>query len=173
MSQPALLTLSRTASVVGGLLWACLAPVFVYADGALDKPGTPGFALAVSSMWLVGVVSLVLLLLGLAQLWSSGRYRWADWDRPESLFRHSRSQQWLWGTESSLRRDRSRHRERHWRHDLIDHILDLDSCFDAAGADPCSEAMERQRSLGRSVPVTGGTSPNPVSGTRRRVVAGY
>jgi len=50
MSQPALLTLSPTASVVGGLLWACLAPVFVYADSALDKPGTAGFALAVSSM---------------------------------------------------------------------------------------------------------------------------
>jgi len=72
VSQPVLLTLSRTASVVGGLLWACLAPVFVYADSALDKPGTAGFALAVSSMWLVGVVSLVLLLLGLPQLWSLG-----------------------------------------------------------------------------------------------------
>ena len=29
MSQPALLTLSRTASVLGGLLWAYLAPLFV------------------------------------------------------------------------------------------------------------------------------------------------
>ena len=48
-------TLSRTASVIGGLLWACLAPVFVYADSALDKPGTAAFALAVSSMWLVGL----------------------------------------------------------------------------------------------------------------------
>ena len=75
MNQPALLTLSRTASVVGGVLWACLAPVFVYADSALDKPGTAGFALAVIFMWLVGVVSLVLLLLGLAQLWSLGRDR--------------------------------------------------------------------------------------------------
>jgi hypothetical protein len=75
MSQPALLTLSRTASVIGGLLWVCLAPLFVYADSALDKPGTAGFALAVSSMWLVGVVSLVLLLLGLAQLWPLGRDR--------------------------------------------------------------------------------------------------
>ena len=62
--------MSRTASIVGELLWACLAPVFVYADSALDKSGTAGFALAVSSMWLVGVVSLVLLLFGLAQLWS-------------------------------------------------------------------------------------------------------
>jgi hypothetical protein len=44
-------------------------------DSALDKPGTAGFALAVSSMWLVGVVSLVLLLFGLAQLWSLGRDR--------------------------------------------------------------------------------------------------
>jgi hypothetical protein len=79
MSQPALLTLSRTASVVGGLLWACLAPVFVYTDSALDKPGTAGFALAVSSMWLVGVVSLVLLLLGLAQLWSLGGDRLGRW----------------------------------------------------------------------------------------------
>jgi hypothetical protein len=49
--------------------------VFVYADSALDKPGTAEFALAVSSMWLVGVVSLVLLLLGLAQLWPLGRDR--------------------------------------------------------------------------------------------------
>ena len=60
MSQPALQTLSRTASVVGGLLWACLAPVFVYADSALDKSGTAGFVLAVTSVWLVGVASLVL-----------------------------------------------------------------------------------------------------------------
>jgi hypothetical protein len=50
-------------------------PRSAYADSALDKPGTAGFALAVSSMWLVGVVSLVLLLLGLAQLWSLG----GDW----------------------------------------------------------------------------------------------
>jgi hypothetical protein len=75
MSQSALLTWSRTASLVGGLLWACLAPVFVYADRALDNPGTAGFALAVSSVWLVGVVSLVLLLFGLAQLWSLGSER--------------------------------------------------------------------------------------------------
>src|SRR5215217_9208970 len=53
-SPPALLTLSRTASLVGGLLWACL---------------------AVSAMWLVGVASLLLLLLGLAQLWLLGRDR--------------------------------------------------------------------------------------------------
>jgi hypothetical protein len=51
MSQPALQTLSRTASVVGGLLWACLAPVFVYADSALDKPGSAAFVLARTSMW--------------------------------------------------------------------------------------------------------------------------
>jgi hypothetical protein len=57
------------------LLWACLAPVFVYADSALHDPGTAGFALAVSSMWLVGVVSLVLLLFGLAQLGSLSRDR--------------------------------------------------------------------------------------------------
>jgi hypothetical protein len=76
MSQPAVVTLSRTASLVGGLLWACLAPVFVHADSALDKPGTAGLPLAVSSMWLVGVVSLMLLLFGLAQLWSLGRDRW-------------------------------------------------------------------------------------------------
>jgi hypothetical protein len=74
MSQPAL-RLSRTASLVGGLLWACLAPVFVYADPALDKPGSAAFALAVTSMWLVGVASLVLLLLGLGQFWSLGRDR--------------------------------------------------------------------------------------------------
>jgi hypothetical protein len=64
--------LSRAASIIGGLLWACLAPVFVYSDSALDKPGTAGFAFAVSSAWLVGVVALLLLLLGLAQLWSLG-----------------------------------------------------------------------------------------------------
>jgi hypothetical protein len=75
MSQPALLRLSRTASIVGGVLWACLAPVFVYADPALDKPGSAAFVLAVTSIWLVGVVSLVLLLLGLGQFWSLGRGR--------------------------------------------------------------------------------------------------
>ena len=75
MNQPSFLTLSWTASLVGGLLWACLSPVFVYADSGLDRPGTVGFALAGISMWLVGVVSLVLLLLGLAHLWSLGRDR--------------------------------------------------------------------------------------------------
>jgi hypothetical protein len=55
MSQPALQTLSRTGSLVGGLLWGCLAPVFVYTDSALDEPGTAGFALAVSSMWLAAL----------------------------------------------------------------------------------------------------------------------
>jgi hypothetical protein len=75
VSQPALQTLSRTASVIGGLLWACLAPFFVYADSALDKPGSAAFVLARTSMWLVGVVSLVLLLLGLGQFWSLGRDR--------------------------------------------------------------------------------------------------
>jgi hypothetical protein len=54
-------------------LWACLPPVFVYTARGLDEPGTAGFALAAISMWLVGVVSLLLLLLGLAHLrWISG-----------------------------------------------------------------------------------------------------
>ena len=75
MNHPSLLRLARTASIVGGLLWACLPPVFVYADRGLDKPATAGFALAATSMWLVGVVSLLLLLLGLAHL------RWIGHDR--------------------------------------------------------------------------------------------
>jgi hypothetical protein len=75
MSRSSLLRLSRTASIVGGLLWACLPPVFVYTDRALDKPATAGFAMAATSMWLVGVVSLLLLLLGLAHL------RWIGSDR--------------------------------------------------------------------------------------------
>jgi hypothetical protein len=65
--EPGLLGLSRVASVVGGLFWVCLATVFVYADSALDQPGTAESGLAVSSMWLVSVVSLLLLLLGLWQ----------------------------------------------------------------------------------------------------------
>jgi hypothetical protein len=65
--------LSRAASVVGGLFWVCLAPVFVYANSALDEPGTAESVLAVSSMWLIGVVSLLLLILGLWQFWSLGR----------------------------------------------------------------------------------------------------
>ena len=75
MSHPSILRLARTASIVGGLLWACLPPVFVYADRGLDQPATAGFALAATSMWLVGVVSLLLLLLGLAHL------RWIGGDR--------------------------------------------------------------------------------------------
>jgi hypothetical protein len=58
MSQPALLTLARTASLIGGLLWACLAPVFVYADGALDKPGTDTF-LVNPAVWQPGSVNSV------------------------------------------------------------------------------------------------------------------
>ncbi|MGH3339683.1 MAG: hypothetical protein ACRDPL_12750, partial [Propionibacteriaceae bacterium] len=73
MSQPALLRLTRAASIVGGLLWACLPPVFVYASSGLDKPATAVFVLSATSMWLVGVVSLLLLLLGLAQLQWLGR----------------------------------------------------------------------------------------------------
>jgi hypothetical protein len=79
MNQPSLLGLSRTASVVGGLLWACLPPVFVYASRGLDEPATAEFALAATSMWLVGVVSLLLLLLGLAHL------RWIGRDRSGRL----------------------------------------------------------------------------------------
>jgi len=75
MNQPPLLRLSRTASIVGGLLWACLPPVFVYTSRGLDRPATAGFALAAISIWLVGVVSLLLLLLGLAHL------RWIGRDR--------------------------------------------------------------------------------------------
>ena len=75
MNQPSILRLARTASIVGGLLWACLPPVFVYADRGLDQPATAGFALAATSMWLVGVVSLLLLLLGLAHLQWIGRDR--------------------------------------------------------------------------------------------------
>jgi hypothetical protein len=75
MNQPLFLRLARTSSIIGGLLWACLPPVFVYADRGLDRPATAGFALAAISMWLVGVVSLLLLLLGLAHL------RWIGRDR--------------------------------------------------------------------------------------------
>jgi hypothetical protein len=104
MSPPALLTetLSRKASLVGGLLWACLAPVFVYADRALDKPRTAGFALVVSSMWLVGVVSLVLLLIRLAQLWSLGRDRLGRLGQAGIVCRHSGSQQWPWANGIEL-----------------------------------------------------------------------
>jgi hypothetical protein len=73
MSQRALLRLTRAASIVGGLLLACLPPVFVYASSGLDEPATAGFVLAATSMWLVGVASLLLLLLGLAQLRWLGR----------------------------------------------------------------------------------------------------
>ena len=75
MNQPPLLRLSRTASIVGGLLWACLPPVFVYTSRGLDKPATAEFALSAISMWLVGVVSLLLLLLGLAHFRWIGRHR--------------------------------------------------------------------------------------------------
>ena len=74
MNHPSVLRLSRTASIVGGLLWACLPPGFVYLGRGLDQPATAGFALAATAMWLVGVVSL-LLLLGLGQLRWMGRDR--------------------------------------------------------------------------------------------------
>jgi hypothetical protein len=40
MSQPGPLRLPRAASLLGGLFWLCVAPALVYADNALDKPGT-------------------------------------------------------------------------------------------------------------------------------------
>lgn len=175
MSQPALLTLSRTASLVGGLLWACLAPVFVYADSALDNPGSAGFAMAVSAMWLVGVGSLLLLLLGLAQVWSSSREVWSPSRDELGRLRTGRNR--CFGARAgsngrgerhrALRCDRSRNREQYWPHDLLGCILDLDRCFDTAGAGPCS----RRRSLSRSVPIAGRTARNRVLGTRRGVVA--
>ena len=79
MNQQSFPRFARTASIVGGLLWACLPPVFVYATRGLDKPATAEFALAVTSTWLVGVVSLLLLLLGLAHL------RWIGRDRSGRL----------------------------------------------------------------------------------------
>jgi hypothetical protein len=45
----------------------------VFASSGLDKPATAAFVAAATSMWLVGVVSLLLLLLGLGQLQSLGR----------------------------------------------------------------------------------------------------
>jgi hypothetical protein len=50
-------------------------PAFLYTSGGLDKPPTAEFALAAISMWLVGVVSLLLLLPGLAHI------RWIGRDR--------------------------------------------------------------------------------------------
>jgi hypothetical protein len=47
----------------------------MYLGRGLDQPATAGFALAATSMWLVGVGSLLLLLLGLAHLRSIGRDR--------------------------------------------------------------------------------------------------
>ena len=130
----ALLTLSRTASLVGGLLWACLAPVFVYADSALDKPGTAEFALAVSSMWLVGVASLVLLLLGLAQLWPLGRDPLGRSGQAGIVISAlALAAMALGERHRALRRHRSRNRERDWPLNLLDCILDLDRCFDTAG----------------------------------------
>ena len=173
MSQPALLRLSRTASLVGGLLWACLAPVFVYADPAMDKPGTAGFALAVSSMWLVGVVSLVLLLFGLAQLWPLGRDRLGRLGHAGVVVSALALAAMALGNGSELYAVTARGTESDIGHTIfLDCILDLDSCFDTAGADPGSEAMGRRRSLGWSVPVAGRTSRNRVPGTRRGVVAG-
>ena len=75
MSRPVLPRFARPASIVGGLLWACLPPVFVYADRGLDRPASVEFAVAATSMWLVGVVSLLLLLVGLAPLRHLGASR--------------------------------------------------------------------------------------------------
>ena len=104
MSHPLIPRLARTTSIVGGLLWACLPPVFVYASRGLDKPATAEFALAAISMWLVGVVSLLLLLLGLAHL------RWIGRDRSGRLAEAGRLvsalalEQWPWVMASNSTR---------------------------------------------------------------------
>jgi hypothetical protein len=167
MSQPALQTWSRIASIVGGLLWGCLAPVVVYADSALDKRGTAAFALAVCSMWLVGVVSLVLLLVGLAQLWPLGR----DWlgrlGQAGVVVSALALAAMAVGNGIELYTVTARGTESDIGHTIfLICILDLDRCFDPAGADPCSEAVECRRSLGRSVAVAGRTARNWVRGTR-------
>ena len=68
MSRRSAAGLARTASIVGGLFWACLPLVFVNANRVLDRSADPGFALTITAMWLVGVVSLLLLLVGLAHV---------------------------------------------------------------------------------------------------------
>jgi hypothetical protein len=134
MSQPALLTLSGAASLVGGLLWAYLAPVFVYADSALDDPGTAGFALAVSSTWLVGIVSLVLLLFGLAQLWPLGRDRLGRLGQAGVVVSALALAAMAVGNGIELYAVTARGTESEVGHTIfLRRILDLDSCFDSAG----------------------------------------
>jgi hypothetical protein len=172
MSQPALLTWSRTASLVGGLLWAGLAPVFVYADSALDRPGTAGFALAVSSIWLVGVVSLVLLLFGLPQLWSLGHDRLGRLGQAGVVVSALALAAMAVGNGIELYAVTARGTESDIGHTIFSIAFLILIVASILLGQILVRSRWSRRSLGRSVPVAGGTARNPVPGTGRRVVAG-
>jgi hypothetical protein len=172
MSQPSIPRLARTASIVGGLLWACLPPVFVYASPGLDKPATAGFALAVTSMWLVGVVSLLLLLLGLSQL------RWIGRDRPGRLGEAGLLASAIalgamaLGNGIELYTVTTRGTESEVGHTIfLIAFLGVDGGFSPGGAGLCQEAAERWHSLGWSAPPAGPPARSPAPNSGRGVVA--
>ena len=61
---------ARLASIVGGVLWALVAPVFVLLNSSQD--GSAARTLLTIAAFGVGVVSLLLLLVGLAPLYAMG-----------------------------------------------------------------------------------------------------
>jgi hypothetical protein len=86
-------------------------------------------------MWLVGVVSLVLLLLGLAQLWSLGGDRLGRLGQAGIVVSALALAAMALGNGIELYAVTARGTESDVGHTiLLDCILDLDSCFETAGA---------------------------------------
>ena len=149
-----------------------LAPVFVYADSTLDKPGTAGFALAVTSMWLVGVVSLVFLFIGLAQLWSLGRDRLGRVGQAGAVVSALALAAMALGNGIELYTVTARGTESDIGHTIFLIALLILIVASILLGRSYSETVEHRRSMGGSFAVARRTARNPVPGTRGRVVAG-
>jgi hypothetical protein len=122
-------------------------------------------------MWLVGVVSLVLLLLGLVQLWPLGRGRLGRLGQAGIVVSALALAAMAVGNGIELYTVTARGTESDIGHTIfliafliliVASILLGSSWFGGAG---------RRRSLGRSLLFAGSASRNRVPGTRRRVVA--
>ena len=174
MSQPSIPRSARTASIVGGLLWACVPPVFVYLGRGLDRSATAGFALAATSMWLVGVVSLLLLLVGLAQLRWMGRDRLGRLAQAGVVVSALALGAMALGNGVELYTVMTRGTESDLGHTIfLIGFLVLMVASILVGQVFRPEAVERRPSLGWSGSPARPTSRNPLPGTGRGVIAGH
>jgi hypothetical protein len=123
-------------------------------------------------MWLVGVVSLVLLFLGLAQPWSLGSDRLGRLGQAGFGVSALALAAMALGNEIELYAVTTRGTESDIGHTIFVIAFLILIVASILRGQILVRRRKRQRSLGRSVPAARGTSRNPLPGTRRGVVAG-